>query len=215
MTVRTLIFLGGTFNPVHVGHARLALECQLQVDADRVLFVPSRIPPHKPEPGVSSEHRLNMLTLVVDELNRACSREAFGLDACELNRAGTSYTVDTLTALRQRYPQDCLLWLIGMDSLVSLASWHQWPALTDQANLLVVNRPGFEEPREGPLAEWLNARRCSLQALGPFGNVAFIETTPLSVSSTAIRAQIRRGTSPLYLLSKPVQAYIEKHNLYS
>ncbi len=215
MTARTRVLFGGTFNPVHVGHGRLALETQDQLRAEHFMFVPSHQPPHKPQPDVSVAHRLNMLNLVVEQLNLIRGEACFATELCELERAQASYTVDTLADLRKKYPQDRLLWLIGMDSLVNLSSWHQWHLLTQHANLLVVNRPGFVRPQAGAVASWLKPRCRDLNELPPCGGVTFLETTPMPVSSSAIRSNIKRRKSNLYLLPNPVQSYIETHTLYS
>ncbi len=209
------LFLGGTFNPVHIGHIRLALECQWQTGARQVDFVPCRLPPHKPEPGVSSRHRVNMLELAVDELNRLPGIDArFAVEQSELQRDGPSYTVDSLAHLRRLYPDESLSWIIGMDSLVQLEQWYNWQSLTDHANLLVVNRPGSDVPAAGQLDWWLAQRRCAVEQLPVKGGVAFLTTTPLAVSSTAIRRQVYLHQSPAYLVTDVVRNYIATHYLY-
>lgn len=213
MANRTL-YLGGTFNPVHIGHTRLALECHLHTGAE-VVFVPCADPPHKLAPGIATHHRLAMLRLAVEELNITVSRrDAFRLDLCELERPGLSYTFDTLTHLRQGQPYAVLVWVIGMDSLVNLDSWHRWRELTDLANLLVINRPGWHKPVSGEIAKWLSERECAAEQFGPRGGVAFLETSPVSVSSTALRQQLALGVPGKYLVPDPVCHYIQTQQLY-
>ena len=137
-------YFGGTFNPVHIGHARLALECQASMNAP-FHFVPCANPPLKAQPQVSAEQRLAMLELLVNELN-AFEEPRFDIEPWELNQEGRSYTVRTLKYLRETYPTRPLAWVIGMDSFAELHRWHQWQELCDLANLVVFNRPGHKKP---------------------------------------------------------------------
>jgi nicotinate-nucleotide adenylyltransferase len=213
MANRTL-YLGGTFNPVHIGHTRLALECHLHTGAE-VVFVPCADPPHKAAPEIAAHHRLAMLQLAIDELNATVEgQRVFRWDLCELERPGLSYTFDTLRHLREQQPYAVLVWVIGMDSLVSLNSWHRWRELTDLANLLVINRPGWQKPESGEIAEWLRERECAAEQFGARGGVAFLETSPVSISSTALRHQLALGVPGKYLVPEPVYQYIRSHQLY-
>lgn len=215
VTVTTKLFIGGTFNPIHIGHARLALECQAQTSASLVAFVPCCIPPHKASPDISQAARIDMVERTVDELNAQIpGRAPFTVEAYELEREEVSYTVTTLQALRARYPNDSLLWVIGMDSLVSLNRWHEWRHLTNFANLLVVNRPGWQKPQSGEVVEWLRGREKPLHQLGSRGGVAFIETTALDVHSSVIRKQVSTGHSAKFLVPDSVCRYIEDRRLY-
>lgn len=213
MANRTL-YLGGTFNPVHIGHTRLALECHLHTGAE-VVFVPCADPPHKAAPVIRADHRVEMLKLAIQDLNSAAtSRPVFHLDLREMERGGQSYTVDTLGVLRQTQPHAVLVWIIGMDSLVNLHTWHRWRELADFANLLVVDRPGWQKPVSGQVAEWLRERECTPEQFGVSGGVAFLATTPVSVSSSELRRQLAQGMPPKYLVPEPVGDYIRDHQLY-
>lgn len=208
------LFLGGTFNPVHVGHLRLALECGVQLRPESFSFLPCRLPPHKTAPSVSAQQRLHMLNLAVAELNEVAPWAQFQVDKSELEREGPSYTITTLETLRSLYPQNSLVWVIGMDSLANLDQWFCWRGLTEWANLLVINRPGWLRPESGPVAEWLENKVYPVTELGLKGRVAFMDTTALAISSTSIRHQLAAGISGHYLLADPVRQYIEQQGLY-
>ena len=212
MANRTL-YLGGTFNPVHIGHTRLALECHLHTGAE-VVFVPCADPPHKAAPVIPANHRLAMLRLAIEDLNISVARPMFQVDLSEVERGGVSYTVDTLAALRRNQPHAVLVWVIGMDSLVNLSAWHRWEELTDFANLLVIDRPGWQKPVTGEVVAWLRERECTAEQFGVSGGVAFLSTTPVSVSSTDLRRQLAQGMPAKYLVPEPVGDYIRAHQLY-
>ena len=212
------VFFGGTFNPIHIGHARLALECQQQLAAP-LAFVPCGDPPHKAPPDVTAAQRLAMVRLVVDELNTVVDQPYFSVEPMEMELEQRSFTVVTLQNLRQRYPNVPLYWLIGMDSLVNLASWHRWQELTDWANLLVVNRPGWELPQAGAVAEWLKPRlekaaKVRSQGSVAQGKVVLLQTTPLDIASSALRQQLCRADFGKFLLPESVRQYVAAHRLY-
>lgn len=207
------LYFGGTFNPVHVGHTRLALECHLRTGA-RVTFMPCGTPPLKAKPDVAAAHRLAMLELAVIELNQLAAHPVFFVDPWEIESPGPSYTFDTLQALRLRNPYGVLAWVIGMDSLANLHQWYRWRELTDVANLLVVNRPGWERPVAGEVAEWLAQRERPCELLSSSGGVTFLETTPLPLSSSELRWQLADGFPGKYLIPDPVCDYIHRHQLY-
>ena len=218
------LYLGGTFNPVHIGHTRLALECHLRTGAE-VMFVPSGDPPHKTKPHVALDHRIAMLNLAVEELNLyvmeiaqeadvQSTKPVFGVELWETEVPGPSYTLHTLRELRRRDPYAVLVWIIGMDSLVNLHQWHRWQELTDSANLLVINRPGWNRPRTGAVANWLSLRELPLEQLSASGGVAFLQTTALPLASSDIRWQLADGAPGKYLVPDPVCRYIHQHHLY-
>lgn len=212
------VFFGGTFNPIHIGHARLALECQQQLSVP-LAFVPCGDPPHKARPDVTAAQRLAMVQLVVDELNAVVDQPYFSVESVEVELDQQSFTIVTLQNLRQRYPNDALFWLIGMDSLVNLASWHRWQELTDWANLLVVNRPGWELPRTGAVAQWLAPRledAAELRSQGSVaqGKVVLLQTTPLDIASSALRQQLYGADFGKFLLPESVRQYVAAQRLY-
>jgi nicotinate-nucleotide adenylyltransferase len=211
------LYLGGTFNPIHVGHARLALECHLLTGA-AVNFIISPRPPLKNEPQISLNHRIEMVNRVIDELNASLApqkKSLFGLELCEIQMEGPSYTVNTMEYLHRQSPATKIVWIMGMDNLNSLENWHNWRALTDYANLLIVNRPNFIRQCNSDVAEWLNPRISeNWTDIPQAGRVIFAETTPLAISSTDIRFRLAAHESCKYLLPESVGEYIRHHQLY-
>lgn len=203
---------GGTFDPVHYGHLRSALELVERLHLEQLRLMPSASPPHRAAPYCSAEHRAAMVALAVaGEPRLAC-------DARELERPGKSYTIDSLIELRAELGAQCgLCMVMGCDAVLEIMQWHRWRELLDWAHILVIARPGWALPREGEVAQWLDSRRVA--DLGelrrqPAGCIAIEELRPLSISSTEIRELLAAGRSARYLLPEAVLDYIQTHRLY-
>lgn len=203
-------FLGGTFDPVHAGHLRLAIECFEQFGLDSLHLLPAPVPNLRATPGATPGQRLAMLELAV-------AGTGLEVDAREIARDGTTYTVDTLQALRAEYPSDALCFILGQDAFNGLARWHRWEALIGLAHLVVATRPGYRRPTEEPLASLLrNAEtthpdRLATQAAG----CVFLAPIPLlPISATDLRTRVREGRSIAALTPQPVVEYIRDHALY-
>jgi nicotinate-nucleotide adenylyltransferase len=207
------VFFGGTFDPIHVGHTRLALECQQQLAAP-LTFVPCGDPPHKELTFASASQRLAMVNLAVDELNETVGAQKFFVERMEIDHDQPSFTVTTLENLRRQHPNDSLFWLIGMDSLVHLASWHRWQELVTFANLLVVNRPGWSLPHEGVVADWLRDRFIEQDKVAHCGGVVILPTTLLDLASTSLRQQLRQPDLGKFLLPESVRQFVAEQGLY-
>lgn len=203
---------GGTFDPVHIGHLRTALELRDYLGLDTLHLMPCADPPHRDAPMTPAAQRLAMLELAI------AGESGLVADDRELRRGGLSYTVDTLAGLRAECgAREPLYLCIGMDSLVTLDSWHRWRELTDHAHIVVAARPGWNLPGQGAVAEWLASRRVrEVEALGtsPAGSVLVLEMTLLPVSATALRADLAAGRSIRYLTPDAVIDYINSHGLY-
>lgn len=212
MGKRPLIGLfGGTFDPVHIGHLRVALEFKQQLGLDDMRLVPCHIPPHRGQPLASADHRAAMVQLAI----AACPELSF--DDVELNNPDPSYSLHTLRELRTRLGQEPALCLaMGMDSLANLNTWHGWQGLLELAHIVVAARPGWELPSEGELADYIARHRGRAADLrqSPAGRIVIEELAFLPVSATRIRAEIARGRSPQFLLPDSVWAYILRNNLY-
>ncbi len=204
--------LGGTFDPVHCGHLRLALELAEQLALDRVLLIPAARPPHRVAPAASPERRLRMLELAV------AGEPQLVVDARECRRAGASYSVDTLAELRAELGEEAALcFLVGADAFAGMASWHQWQRLPQLAHIVVVTRPGWRLPRDlGPMECWRDRFTDNSDTLAGVaaGRILFIALSPLDIAATRIRALISKGRSARYLLPDAVWAYIRQQHLY-
>lgn len=210
MTAR-IGLLGGTFDPIHLGHLRLALEAREFLGLDHVRLLPCHQPPHRATPDVGSAERTELLRLALSD----CPE--LRLDARELERNGPSYTLETLQSLRRELGDDArLVWILGCDSFVGLEQWHRWRELLDWANLLVVSRPGWDLPTQGTLAAWLSEHAVAPEALldRPAGAIAVQTLRLLPISATEIRALIQSGSTPQFLLPDPVWHAIRERGLY-
>lgn len=204
--------LGGTFDPVHFGHLRLALEVRQQLGLEQVRLVPLYQPPHRDAPIAGPKQRLRMLQLATQDT------DGLVIDECELARAGTSYTIDTVKQLRGSYPGHSLCLIIGVDQFQKLGGWRDWASLTDYVHIIVVGRPGIETRFEQPeVMEYYNRRLVAdTSAIMNNQSGAILKTTTplLEISSTRIRNLVHAGNSIKYLLPDEVINYIEEQNLY-
>ncbi len=203
--------LGGTFDPVHIGHLRGALEVAEMFGLDEVRLVPNFRPPHRETPNSSAQHRLAMVRLAVDDL------PLLAVDARELERDEPSYTIDTLESLRSELAADDQLFLIlGWDAFCGLPGWHRWDELLEHCHVLVMQRPDADSEAPEALRDLLAARSVSdPQALtGSGGQISFVWQAPLGVSATRIRQFLASGRSVRFLVPDSVLAYINAHGLY-
>lgn len=208
--------LGGTFNPIHFGHLRIAEEIAENLALDEVRLIPSAQPPHKAAPQVSAEHRANMVKLAIQ------NNPKFVLDDCELKRTGASYTVDTLIELRKKLGTQASLFLImGSDAFTHLNTWHRWQEILDYCHIVLVQRPQHENFIDHLSAEMKiffesHSQKTLLDLpKNPSGSIITQTITPLAISSTNIRERLQNKKSVRYLLPKNVSNYIETHQLYA
>lgn len=207
--------IGGTFNPVHYGHLRMAQEIADGIGLDEVRFIPAAHPPHRSEPAITSEHRSTMVEIAIRDNPR------FRIDRRELERSGASYTIDTLLSLRRDLGDSVpLCWLMGTDAFLGLTSWHRWEELLNHCHLVVAYRPGPAEihadlPSE--LQSLLGLRQAHDNArlrIKPAGHIYLQDITALDISATHIRATLEQDLSARYLLPDAVLDYIMAHQLY-
>ncbi len=206
------VLFGGTFDPIHNGHLRMALDLSESLGRARVLLMPCQVPPHREQPAASAGQRLEMLELALEgEVN-------LGVEDRELRRQGPSYTVDTLEEIRREMPGEAPLAIaMGCDAFAGLASWHRWQDIPGLAHIIVMDRPGFDLPVQGPVAELL--ARCQVSDPAalleePGGRVWCTQLTYLDISATDIRERIGGGRSARFLLPDAVWVYIQQERLY-
>ncbi|MCA1790568.1 MAG: nicotinate-nucleotide adenylyltransferase [Thioalkalivibrio sp.] len=202
--------LGGTFDPIHFGHLRPALEVHECLGLCELRFIPSHEPPHRGAPAAAARHRLAMVERAIAGV------PGFMVDSRELDRSGPSYTVDTLRSLRDEIGSDRpLLLIMGLDAFAGLDTWHRWREIPALAHVVVARRPGSSIPKHAAYLERAAATE-SPSALEDraAGLVLFQPVTQLDISATDIRKRLRAGHSPRYLLPDSVRRYINEHDLY-
>lgn len=203
--------LGGTFDPVHDGHLRPAVELLESLQWAEIRLVPGCVPPHRRPPRAPSEQRLRLLQYAV------AAAPGLMVDDRELRRGGYSYTVDTLRELRAELGRRPLCFALGSDAFLNLPSWYRWRELEGLAHLVVMQRPGHTLRLDGPLAEWAAPRRVTdSSALHGrcSGLILFQEITPLAISASAIRRLLAQGRSARFLVPESVWECITTEGLY-
>lgn len=202
---------GGTFDPIHYGHLRPALDVLEALNLGEVRFIPNGQPPHRGQPVVATALRLAMVKAAVAQEPR------FIVDEREVHRDAPSYSVTTLESLRRERPDTPLALIVGMDAFLGLASWHRWRELLDFAHLVVAHRPGWRLQAEGELSSLMTARLSHDRRMlhDRVGGCIFLQSViQLEISSTAIREKIARGRDLRYLLPEEVRAIINDNRLY-
>jgi len=197
--------LGGTFDPIHVGHLEAAAVAGRAFSLDKVLLMPSRTPPHRPtEPRASVFHRFAMTAL-------AASDRGMSVSDLEVRRDGPSYTSQTLEALhREGIPPSDLFFITGSDAFADVAMWHDYPRILELANFIVVSRPGA--PRASELIPTSHSGKPEHNPTAPA--VFSVEADTPNVSSTEIRRRVGAGGSLDGLVPPSVAGHIRRHHLY-
>jgi nicotinate-nucleotide adenylyltransferase len=205
---------GGTFDPVHFGHLRPALEVKQALGLREMRLIPAFQPPHREPPMANPGQRLTMLRAAVGDESDLL------VDNREMRREGESYMVDTLASLREELGDEPLCLVLGSDAFLQLDSWHQWQRIPELAHIVVTHRPGWQLD--------VNAASPELQALwrerqvgdrdqlaaSPAGKIFSQSVTPLEISATQIRALVAAGQNPRYLVPEPVWNLIRMQGLY-
>lgn len=209
--------LGGTFDPIHYGHLRLAEEMLELAGLEQIRFIPAGNPPHRTCPQVSAADRAAMVKLAIGD------HAGFVLDEREVQRTDRSFTIHTLRELRAELGESqplCLL--MGGDAFLQLHTWHQWESLLELAHVVVGYRPGYtleERIHQAPtrLRELYLERLCGVDSLSrqAAGGIAELAIPKLEISATLIRNRVAEGRSIRYLLPPPVSQYIYQQNLYA
>ncbi|MDN5849655.1 MAG: nicotinate-nucleotide adenylyltransferase [Nitrococcus sp.] len=203
--------LGGTFDPVHHGHLRPAIELLERLGLVEMRLVPGHLPPHRRAPRTPSHQRLRLLQLAV------AGAAGLAVDDRELRRGGYSYTVDTLHELRAELGERPLCFVLGSDAFLGLPSWYRWRDLENLTHLVVMQRPGHELRLGAELIEWAAPRQVSdaaaLHACSS-GLILYQEPTALPISASGIRRLIAQGRSARFLMPDSVWQCIASEGLY-
>ena len=198
---------GGTFDPIHYGHLRPALEVMQKVGLKEVQFIPCFQPVHKESTHVSAQQRCDMIKLAIKH------QAKFTLNTIEIERGGPSFTVETLELLKQHYPNEGLVLLMGTDAFSKFHTWQRWQDIIQLANIVIMHRPGEAVPLDctsGRIYQKYKVDRLNAMS----GQMIDLGVTQLDISSTQVRDLIKKGQSPEYLLLPCVMEYISKHRLY-
>lgn len=194
---RAVAILGGTFDPIHNAHLRVAWEASEYLDAE-VRLLPANVPPHRDAPVASAAQRAALVQAALAGQGRLV------LDTRELRRDGPSYSVDTLAELREELGPECpLVLLVGADAFAGLPSWHRWKELFELAHIGVLTRPGFDATLPTELRTKIASRRCAdprFVHAAPAGRVVSVPVTPLEISATQVRALLAAGREPRWLV---------------
>lgn len=203
---------GGTFDPIHYGHLRTAFEMLQALRLAEVKFIPSGDPPHRGSTYASAELRLDMVRVATQ------GQPGFTVDDCELRRDGPSFTIDTLTQIREEHPRASLGLIIGMDAFLGLTSWRRWEEILDLAHIVVAHRPGWKAPDIGELGDLITAHgthRVDDLHDKPHGRVHIHAVTQLEIASTEIRDLIAAGRDPRFLMPDAVRDVISESGCYA
>jgi nicotinate-nucleotide adenylyltransferase len=203
---------GGTFDPIHYGHLRTAFEILQALHFDEVRFMPCGHPPHRVEQITNAELRLKMVRVATK------TEAGFVVDDRELLRDGPSYSVDTLTMLREEFPLRPLGLIIGMDAFLDLPKWYRWREILQLSHIIVAHRPGWHIPSIGPLRKLLastGTHRVGSLHQTISGHIFIHNATQLNISSSEIRKLIAAGGNSRFLMPDGVRELIDQNNCYA
>ena len=207
---------GGTFDPIHFGHLRSALEICDSLSLKEIRFIPSRTPPHRGEPLADPMQRLAMVKAAL------AGQPDLVLDDREIKREGQSYMIDTLESLRGEFTTEPLCLILGMDSFMEISGWHRWKDLLTQAHIVVMHRPGkslhdvnSEQASEASsLLKNHQVKNAAALQRKPAGSILMHPISQLDISASKIRDLVAKGKSPRYLLPDVVLQMIKVQKIY-
>ena len=200
---------GGTFDPIHYGHLRSAVELAEYYELSTLYLLPNHRPVHRGPTAASTNSRIDMLALALQDAPR------LQVDAREALRDKPSFTLDTLREVHAEKPDATLLFFMGMDAFAAFDTWHNWEGILNSANLVIVNRPGAEHSDFSAHLVERQRARCGHQIVsGATGIIEFFDVTQMAISATDVRHRIANEQSVRFLLPEEVLEYISDNNLY-
>src|SRR5579862_4530368 len=203
---KTIGILGGTFDPIHLGHLRMALELHDSLQLSKVHIIPCYQPVHRHIPKATPQVRLEMIKLAIADEISLC------LDTREIDRQGPSYFIDTLLDLRQEMPDTSFCLLLGTDAFLEFTQWHRYQDIINNAHIIVAHRPNYQLPNKGNITELmlkhLQSKTSYIQE-NLAGGILFCPITSLDISASSIRKQIAMNKNPRYLLPDSVYDYLK------
>jgi nicotinate-nucleotide adenylyltransferase len=208
---------GGTFDPIHCGHVKAAESVQQIFAFDRILFIPSYIPPHKESVDVASaEHRLKMVELALSSFDR------FSPSSIEIDARGTSYSIVTLNRIKEMFPQTDIYFLLGIDAFLEIETWKDYEDVLEQCSFIVMSRPGYSlDDARGVLTDKYN--QSMVEVRGPvqkedagffFHKIYLLRIHTLDISSSEVRRRVGKNQSIEGLVPEIVENYIKERRLY-
>lgn len=210
-TTHPIGIFGGTFDPIHYGHLRTAFEMLQALRFEEVRFIPCGDPPHRGITYADAELRYRMVDAAIK------GQEGFLSDDRELRREGPSYSIDTLTDLREEFPERSLGLIVGMDAFLELPKWHRWDEILNFAHIVVAHRPGWRAPDIGELGNLIaenGTHRVDDLHEVTHGRIHIHAATQLEIASTEIRDLVATGRDPRFLMPDAVRDVIKQTNLY-
>lgn len=204
---------GGTFDPVHLGHTRVAENLLKALPFSEIQFIPCNLPPHRTTPIASSADRLAMLKLATEKESR------FSVNDIEIKRSGISYTIDTLKTLRSQFPSTTFALILSTDTLGTFNTWHNWQKILDYCHLIIVNRPNYALPQTPWVQEFLSQHQIqdpTVLTQLPAGKIFFTSLTETPISATDLRTYLseKNYSNASSYLSPFVLNYIQTRSLY-
>lgn len=203
--------LGGTFDPIHEAHLRIAEHVLTTFELEYVTFIPCYQPPHREQTIASAADRLAMVKLAVQD------NQKFRVNDIEIKRQGVSYMIDTLMALRKEIPDQPFCLILGADAFAKFNTWHQWEKILELTNLIILNRDDQQTMQPDWMQDFLKDKETEKKEMVTHtrnGHIYFDTITPIPISATKIRAQIKAGEQNIKGLSPAVLKYIEQHQLF-
>lgn len=198
---------GGTFNPIHFGHLRVAEEVREAFSLDKIIFIPAGVPPLKKYNVVEATHRLKMTEIAIND------NPFFEVSDIEVKQKKPSYTVNTLKHFKKLYQRDTLFFIMGIDAFFELKFWHKYEELLRMVDFIVMSRPGFGSLEDSEFVEYKESENC-FKIKNSDKRAFFISVSPFWVSSTALRQMLQNGKTIRYLVPEEVRKYIEDNKLY-